>query len=42
MEERELGEEKERVVVKEIEINWSQHLCYERSNELMLLHLLVH
>ena len=37
-----LGEVKERVVVKEIEINWSQHLCYERSNELVLLHILVH
>ena len=36
-----LEEEKERVVVKEIEIDWEQHLCYERSNELVLLQILV-
>ena len=32
-----LEEEKERMVVKQIEIDWEQHLCYERSNELVLL-----
>jgi len=36
-----LEEEKERVVVKEIEIDWEQHLCYERSNELVLFQILV-
>jgi len=36
-----LDEEKERVVVKEVEIDWEQHLCYERSNELVLLQILV-
>ena len=33
--------EKDRVVVKEIEIDWEQHLCYERSNELVLLQIQV-
>jgi len=36
-----LEEEKERVVVKQIEIDWEQHLCYERSNELVLLQIQV-
>ena len=33
--------EKDRVVVKEIEIDWEQNLCYERSNELVLLQIQV-
>lgn len=36
-----LEEEKERVVVKELGIDWEQNLCYERSNELVLLQILV-
>jgi len=36
-----LEEEKERMVVKQIEIDWEQHLCYERSNELVLLQIQV-
>jgi len=36
-----LEEEKERVVVKELGIDWEQNLCYERSNELVLLQVLV-
>ena len=34
-------EEKEKIVVTQTEIDWEQHLCYERSNELVLLEILV-
>ena len=36
-----LEEEKEKIVVTQTEIDWEQHLCYERSNELVLLEILV-
>lgn len=36
-----LEEEKDKIVVTQTEIDWEQHMCYERSNELVLLEILV-